>query len=242
MCARRPHAPSNLRVASVSPTQLRLTWSDNSGDESDFHIERSPNNSNWNQIDTVGAGVTSYTDSGLTTGTTYYYRVRAHRDNGDKYSDYSNTASGAPQPPAPGPFSKISPTNGSTEISTSPTLSWGVSSGATSYEYCYDTTNDSACSTWTSTTGTSASVSLSAGTTYYWQVQARNAAGTTDASGGWWPFTTETTIVASPSNLNATADSQTQNSVVWADNSSDESDFHIERSPSGTDSGPKSGQ
>ena len=32
---------------------------------------------------------------------------------------------------------------------------------------------------------------LSASTTYYWQVRARNAGGTTDAdSGTWWSFTT----------------------------------------------------
>lgn len=95
----------------------------------------------------------------------------------------------------PAAFSKTSPTSGATGLSTSPTLSWGTSSGAASYEYCYDMTNDNACSNWTSTGATnSASLSgLSAGSVYYWQVKAVNTSGTTYANGSataFWPFTT----------------------------------------------------
>ena len=78
---------------------------------------------------------------------------------------------------------------------TSLTLSWGGSSGATSYEYCYDDTDDGSCTGWTST-GTSRSVGISglaADTPYYWQVQANDAEGTTYADGGataFWSFTT----------------------------------------------------
>jgi hypothetical protein len=77
---------------------------------------------------------------------------------------------------------------------TSVTLGWGYSSLA-AYEYCYDTSNDSSCGgSWTSAGGnTSVAVSgLANGTTYYWQVRARNADGTTDANtGAMWSFTTE---------------------------------------------------
>ena len=95
----------------------------------------------------------------------------------------------------PGAFSKSTPSTGSTGHPTNPTLTWGTSSGATSYEYCIDTTNSGTCDSgiWTST-GTNTSVTLSgldSGTTYYWQVKAGNSAGPTDADGGtWWSFTT----------------------------------------------------
>src|SRR5690606_17070969 len=64
-------------------------------------------------------------------------------------------------PSVPGAFSKSLPANGTTGVSTSPTLSWGTSSDVASYEYCIDTSNNSACdAAWTST-GTSTNVGLS---------------------------------------------------------------------------------
>jgi hypothetical protein len=96
----------------------------------------------------------------------------------------------------PGDFNKSAPANGATGQPANPTLSWGASSNATSYEYCIDTSNNNACdTTWTSTAA-STSVGLSSltpATIYYWQVRANNASGTTNANGGtWWTFTTAT--------------------------------------------------
>ncbi|MFN8444250.1 MAG: S8 family serine peptidase [Caldilineaceae bacterium] len=91
------------------------------------------------------------------------------------------------QPPAA--FSKSSPANGGTVAGSSTTLSWSVSVGAASYEYCVNTTNS--CTSWTSTgTATSVAISgLTAGTTYYWQARAINGNGTTEANGGaFWSF------------------------------------------------------
>ena len=51
----------------------------------------------------------------------------------------------APPPPLPSAFNKMAPGAGSTGQATALTLSWSASSGATSYSYCYDTTNDGAC-------------------------------------------------------------------------------------------------
>jgi hypothetical protein len=94
--------------------------------------------------------------------------------------------------PPPGVFGKTAPTNGSYAF-TNPTLTWGASSGADGYEYCYDTTNNNACDTSWISTGSSTSIGLSGLTnnrTYYWHVRATNSAGTTYADGGaWWSFT-----------------------------------------------------
>ena len=94
----------------------------------------------------------------------------------------------------PGAFGKSSPSNNATSrVRTNLGLSWTASTGATRYEYCYDTTNDNACTNWIST-GTARSVTISglAGrTAYYWQVRAVNANGTTLANAGvYWKFTT----------------------------------------------------
>ena len=104
-------------------------------------------------------------------------------------------AQNPPPPPAPGAFNKSSPATGTTRIrATTVNLQWGASSNAASYAYCIDTINDNNCNTGWVIVGAATSVrpaGLAGGTTYYWQVQAINTAGTTVANGGtWWNFRT----------------------------------------------------
>ncbi len=112
----------------------------------------------------------------------------------DSSSRITEVEAYSPSNAAPGSFAKSGPANGATAQRRIPTLSWENSSGATSYEYCVDTTNNNTCDTgWKSTAG-AASVAvggLDSPNTYYWQVRARNFAGTTEANGNvWWSFTT----------------------------------------------------
>jgi hypothetical protein len=83
----------------------------------------------------------------------------------------------------PGAFGKVSPQDAFPITNPNPVLSWNVSSGATGYEYCIDTTDDYVCSGWIDL-GNVLSVALSGLTfnnTYYWQVRAYNADGATYA-------------------------------------------------------------
>ncbi|MCZ7558447.1 MAG: S8 family serine peptidase [Bacteroidia bacterium] len=88
-----PNPPSNLVVVSPTSSSLTLNWSDNSGDESGFRIERaSSSNGPWSFVANVGQNVTNYQNTGLASSTTYWYRVFAFNANGT--SAASNTASG----------------------------------------------------------------------------------------------------------------------------------------------------
>jgi hypothetical protein len=172
-----PSAPSNLRAVAASASQINLTWQDNANNETGFKIERKTGSGgSWGQIATVGANVTSYASTGLTAGTTYYYRVRATNGAGD--SGYSNEASattaGAP-PSAPSNLRAVAASasqvnltwqdnaNNETgfkiERKTGSGGGWGqiatVGANVTSY----------------------ASTGLAAGTTYYYRVRATNGAG-----------------------------------------------------------------
>jgi len=76
-----PQAPSNLSATALSSSSIRFSWQDNSTNETGFRIYRW-NGSSWQQITSVGANVTSYTNSGLASATTYYYTVCAANNAG----------------------------------------------------------------------------------------------------------------------------------------------------------------
>lgn len=87
-----PATPSVLTATAVATNQINLTWTDNSIEEFGFKIERAPTASGtWTQIDTVMANTNAYADTnGLSTGTTYHYRVRAFNSANSSYSNITN--------------------------------------------------------------------------------------------------------------------------------------------------------
>lgn len=84
-------APSSL-TATVSSGVVKLTWKDNSSNESGFYIERAPSGTtNFARVGTVGANVTTYSES--RTRGTYLYRVQAYSTSPSAVSAYSNQVS-----------------------------------------------------------------------------------------------------------------------------------------------------
>lgn len=82
---------------------------------------------------------------------------------------------------APGITTLSSPAAGATGVSTSPSLSWGAVSGATSYDLYLSTGSSPAFLKNVTTTSTTAGP-LSGGTLYYWKVVAKNSCGSGSAS------------------------------------------------------------
>ena len=95
-----PTAPTGL-VATAGDGSVSLDWADNTEpDLSSYNVKRSTAAGGpYTQI-AAGIGVSAYTDTGLTNGTTYYYVVTAV-DTADNESGASNEASATPvAPPA----------------------------------------------------------------------------------------------------------------------------------------------
>ncbi|MDZ4848074.1 MAG: zinc-dependent metalloprotease family protein [Pirellulaceae bacterium] len=78
----RPNAVTNLTVTSLNLSTTVLNWRDTHG-ESGYRIESSTDGVTFTVLGTVGQNVPSYTDSGLTTATTFTYRVTPTSTNGD---------------------------------------------------------------------------------------------------------------------------------------------------------------
>ncbi len=175
-----PAAPSSLTATAVSSSQINLSWADNSS-EVGFKIERCTGAgcSNFAQIATVGANVTSYANTGLTASTSYSYRVRAYNLTGD--SDYSNTASAVTQA---APALPAAPTNlTATPVSKSQiNLTWtDNANNETGFriERCKGSTctNFAQIATVGANVTSYANIKLTANTTYRYRVFAYNASG-----------------------------------------------------------------
>jgi hypothetical protein len=91
-----PSAPAGLSASAVSKSQINLHWTDTSNNEDGFKIERATGKGSFSQIIVLGAGVTSYSDVGLSANTSYTYRVRAYNTGGN--SGYSNTDTAKTRP------------------------------------------------------------------------------------------------------------------------------------------------
>jgi len=232
--------PTNLTAEAVSSSQINLTWTDNSSNETGFKIERSLSaSSGFTQIASLGANVTTYADSGLSEATTYYYRVYAASNGKKNRSPYSNTASATtaapPQTlPPPDPPSGLIATPGST---TQINLAWTDNSSDETGFKVERSLSASSGFAQMATVGAGvtsyANTGLSANTTYYYRVYAYNADGNS-AYSNTASATTPDVPPAAPSNLTATAVSSSQINLAWSDNSGNETGFKIERSLSAT--------
>ena len=58
-----PTAPTNLAAAGISTSQVQLTWTRTSTNESGFYVERSTDDVNFTQVGLADAGATAFIDS-----------------------------------------------------------------------------------------------------------------------------------------------------------------------------------
>ena len=133
-------APSALNASETSQTQINLSWSDNSDNETGFEIWRAPTSGGTYALrHTTGAGETSWSDTGLDANTQYFYNVLATNTGGD--SDFSSETSATTLPNAPSAPSGLS---ASAVSQTQINLSWtDNSSTETGFEIFRSTTSGS---------------------------------------------------------------------------------------------------
>ncbi|MDO4558829.1 MAG: fibronectin type III domain-containing protein, partial [Planctomycetia bacterium] len=166
-----PLAPVGV-VASVSGTQITLTWNAISNARS-YIVERSLNGTGgWTQIGTSTKA--SYTDSGLGGLTTYYYRISAVNTVGTGESSSVVSGTTPEAPPAAPEGVTVTPVSGS-EME----ITWDAVSGATTYMVERSANGRSG---WIAVAGRTTELSvtdsgLSGGTKYYYRVTASNRVG-----------------------------------------------------------------
>jgi hypothetical protein len=193
-----PAAPTLVSPASgatglVQP--ITLDWSDVSG--ATLYEVVVDNNSDFSSptIDQQPA-VSSYSASGLTASTTYYWRARAYNSCGWGSWSSSRSFTTFTDCTLPGTPTLVSPASGVSDLTQPITLDWNDVSTATLYQVQVDNNSDfsSPSIDQQPAASTYSASGLAASTTYYWRVRAYNSCGW----GSWSLLRTFATAVGCP--------------------------------------------
>ena len=180
-----PEAPTGLTATSLVGAEIKLDWvapTDNNGSAvTGYKIERSTDNVTFSVLvaDTASTAVT-YTDSGLTTGTTYYYKISAINQYG------TGTATGVANALASDVPAQVTNLTATAQSGKEIDLAWTApnngGSAITGYQIERSTDGGTTYTDLVANTNTSATsytdINLTAGTTYYYKVSAINLVGT----------------------------------------------------------------
>jgi RHS repeat-associated protein len=200
-----PAIPTANAATVLTTTSFTANWASVSG-ASSYRLDVSTVNTfasfvgSYNNLTVSG---TSQSVTGLSAGTTYYYRVRAVNSGGTA-SGNSSTITTVTVPAAPGATAATAAT------ATSFTANWGAVTGATGYRLDVSTSNTfssyvSGYNNLTVTTTNRSVTGLTAGTTYYYRVRAVTSGGTSANSG------TITAVTIPPTPATPTQSTKTSN-------------------------------
>jgi len=173
-----PAAPTNLSATAGGSSSINLSWTDNASNETSFVLQRSLlSGSSFTTIATLPANSISYSNTGLNSSATYYYRVQSANSNGSSaWSNVVSATTAALTPPA-------APSNlvATATVCNAILLSWvDNSTNETSFELRRSTTLNgiySTIATLPANSTTYTNTALTSGRRYYYRVRARNAAG-----------------------------------------------------------------
>ena len=169
----KPAAPVVKIGNSATSGKPMLTWNAVSGATSYKVYRATSQNGTYSLLGTVTT--TSYINTGAKDGVTYYYKVKAVNSAGE--SAFSNTVSGQSKSVTPKPSAPVVKI-GHSATSGKPMLTWNTVDGAASYKVYRATAKSGAYSVINTTKAlTYTNTGAALGTTYYYKVEALDAAG-----------------------------------------------------------------
>ena len=214
-------APSGLTATIVSSAKINLAWTNN-GSYQSVKVERKINAGSFVEIASLTGTATSYPSAGLSPSTLYTYRVRGYNPVLG-YSAYSGEA--AETTPALAVPTKLKATSAGGVV----TLTWAISDPANTISSFWiqrkivggsfaalGMVNSQVLSYEDKTTAN--------GIAYVYRVRSYGSAGYS----AWSNEASVSTGLPAPTGLTGWADSPTEITVTWKDNSQNETNFSVE--------------
>lgn len=202
--------PTSVKAISTSYNSIQVSWN-TVPNATGYEVWRATSpNGIYSRAGTVTAA--SFTNTGLATGTAYYYKVRACLASEDPpvYSNYSLVVSARPVPAIPTTVAATQASYNGIRVT------WGAVAGATRYELYCATAPTGTYKLLTATTALSyTNTSVNTGTTYYYKVRAYRLVGTAKVYGGYSAIVTAKTVLAAPTAVKALPASYNNIKVTW---------------------------
>jgi autotransporter-associated beta strand protein len=210
LAAQPPVTPSDLTATGVATNQVTLTWSDNATNADGFNLERSTNGGNYTSIGIVAGDVSHYSDCGLASGTTYFYRVQAFRSCWGASPYSAPVTASTLVPPAPVTPAGLIAVPGNETVR----LNWLAASGASSYNLKRSISSGNETNLIATVSNAYTDNGVVNGMAYYYVVSAVNAGGegnnSSEASATPQPF-----VTAYWTNLTTAAPQSWDQSANW---------------------------
>ncbi|MDP9121531.1 MAG: glycoside hydrolase [Acidobacteriota bacterium] len=176
-----PAAPTGVNATAAGQTQVNLSWTASSG-ATTYNVLRSTTSGGpYTSIGTASG--TTFSDTGRTCNTTYFYVLQAGNgtcNSGNSAQAQATTAACTTCTPPAAPTGVTATASGQTAVN----LSWTASSGATSYNVLRSTTSGGPYTSIGTPTGTTFSdTGRTCNTTYFYVVTASNGSCSSGNSG-----------------------------------------------------------
>lgn len=205
-----PAAPSSLTAAAASHDSVTLAWSP-APEVAGYSIYRAASSSGtYRYIGTTDA--MSFTDTGLTAGTTYYYKIQSYVTDGTGKAYSAFTA-----PVSAGPLMLSAPTAlKASPAGSSVALTWGSVPGAAGYSvYRASSSTGTFSLIGSSTTAAYSSTGLTTSSTYYYKIRAYAMNGTTKVYGPYTAVVSAKPALTVPASLTAASSGYSSIALSW---------------------------
>ncbi len=202
-------------ISAVGYSSVKLSWKAVPG-ASGYQVYRSTSvNGKYSLVKTTASK--SYKNTGLKTGTKYYYQVRAYKKSGKTklYGNYSTVMSATPV------LSNISKVSASAYNPTAVKISWSKVPGRSGYEIWRSTSPESGFALIKTTSGTTfKNTGLTPSVTgnpktYYYKVRAYRTVGGTRVYGEFTKLASASPALSGVSSMSASAYSPTAAKISW---------------------------